>query len=102
MQVPLAMSTYFDNSGGSQKLKIWTNGKKVVTTAPIRPYAYSRTRPMLPCIMNSVTKRLLSNPFRDVNLYKCEFNSSGDVGRYCTDDSVFLENHINFKHDTRL
>ncbi len=96
MQVPLTISTYFDNLGGSQKLKLWSNGKKNIVTAPIRPYAYSKTRPMLPCIMNSVTKRLLSNPFKDVNLYKCEFNSSGDVGRYCTDDAIYMENHINF------
>ena len=102
MQVPLAMSTYFDNLGGQQKLKIWSNGKRSIVTAPIRPYAYSRTRPMLPCIMNGVTKRLLSNPFKDVSLYKCEFNSSGDVGRYCTDDSIFLENHINFTHRTMI
>lgn len=96
MQVPLAMTTYFDNLGGPQKLKIWSNGKRHIVTAPIKPYAYSRTRPMLPCITSSVTKRLLSNPFKDVNLYKCEFNSSGDVGRYCTDDDIYLENHINF------
>ena len=96
MQVPLTVSTYFDNLGGQQKLKMWSNGGRHIATAPIRPYAYSKTRPMLPCIMTSVKKRLLSNPFKEVNLYKCEFNSSGDVGRYCTDDNVFLENHINF------
>ena len=98
MQVPLTISPYFDNLGGPQKLKMWTNGKRVITTAPIKPYAYSKTRPMLPCIMTGVTRRLLSNPFKEVNLYKCEFNSSGDVGKYCTDDSVYMENHIQFQN----
>lgn len=82
--------------GGKQKVKMWSNGKKVVTTAPIMPYAYSKTRPMFPSVMNLVKRKLLSNPFKDVSLYKCDFNSSGDVGRYCTDDSIFLENHIPF------
>ncbi len=98
MQVPLTISTYFDNNGGQQKLKMWSNGKRNIVTAPIRPYAYSKTRPMLPCIMNSVTRRLLSNPFKEVNLYKCEFNSSGDVGRYCTNDDIYMENHIQFQN----
>ncbi len=102
MQVPLTISTYFDNNGGPQKLKMWTNGERVITTAPIRPYAYSRTRPMLPCIMTNATKRLLSNPFKEVNLYKCEFNSSGDVGRYCTNDDIYLENHIPFQNRTMI
>src|SRR3972149_2936302 len=96
MNVPLTISTYFDNSGASQKLKMWTNGKRIITTAPIKPYAYSKTRPMVPCIMNKVKRRLLSNPFKEVDLYKCEFNSSGDVGRYCTNDDIYMENHINF------
>ena len=81
MQVPLITTTYFDNLGGPQKLKIWSNGKRHIVTAPIKPYAYAKTRPMLPCIMNGVKKKLLSNPFKEVDLYKCEFNSSGDVGR---------------------
>lgn len=102
MNVPLTISTYFDNSGGSQRLKMWSNGQRNIVTAPIRPYAYSKTRPMLPCITNSVTKRLLSNPFKDVKLYKCEFNSSGDVGRYCTNDDIYLENHINFTNRTMI
>ena len=102
MQVPLTISTFFDNNGSPQKLKMWTNGKKIITTAPIRPYAYSKTRPMLPCIMNSVTRKLLSNPFKEVKLYKCEFNSSGDVGRYCTNDDIYLENHINFTNRSMI
>lgn len=96
MNIPMCMSTYFDNMGGKQKLKLWTNGKRQIVTAPIMPYAYSKTRPMFPSVMNLVKRKLLSNPFKEVNLYKCEFNSSGDVGRYCTDDSQFLENHIQF------
>jgi DNA polymerase elongation subunit (family B) len=102
MQVPLTISTYFDNSGGQQKLKMWSNGKRNIVTAPIRPYAYSKTRPMLPCIMTSVTRRLLSNPFKEVNLYKCEFNSSGDVGRYCTNDDIYMENHIQFQNRSMI
>ncbi len=102
MQVPLTISTYFDNRGDAQKLKMWTNGKRVITTAPIKPYAYARTRPMLPCIMTSVTRKLLSNPYKEVNLYKCEFNSSGDVGRYCTDDSIYLENHMPFQNRSMI
>lgn len=96
MNVPLTMSTYFDNSGSRQKLKFWTNGKRKIVPASIMPYAYSKQRPVFPCVMNNVKKRLLSNPYIEVNLYKCEFASSGDVGRYCTDDSIFMENHINF------
>lgn len=96
MNIPLCMATYFDNMGGKQKLKFWTNGRRQIVTAPIMPYAYSKTRPMFPSVMNLVKRKLLSNPFKEVNLYKCEFNSSGDVGRYCTDDSNFLENHIQF------
>ena len=61
MQVPLTTTTYFDNSGGPQKVKIWSNGRRQIVTAPIRPYAYAKTRPMLPCIMNGVKKKLLSN-----------------------------------------
>src|SRR3990167_7567992 len=102
MNTPLCMSTYFDNMGGKQKLKCWTNGKRQIVTAPIMPYAYSKTRPMFPSVMNLVKRKLLSNPFKEVNLYKCEFNSSGDVGRYCTDDSQFLENHIQFIHRSMI
>lgn len=46
--------------------------------------------------MTNVKRRLLGNPFKEVDLYKCEFNSSGDVGRYCTNDDIYLENHIPF------
>ncbi len=102
MQVPLTISTYFDNLGGPQKLKMWSNGKRHIVTAPIKPYAYSKTRPMLPCIMTGVTKKLLSNPFKEVNLYKCEFNSSGDVGKYCTNDDMYMENHIQFQNRTMI
>ena len=94
--MPLTISTYFDNIGGPQKLKLWSNGEKRHVKAPILPYCYAKKRPMFPCIMTSVKRRLLSNPFKDIDLYKCEFNSSGDVGRYCTDDSIYLENHIQF------
>lgn len=96
MNTPLTISTYFDNSGGRQKLKMWTNGERKIFTAPILPYCYAKKRPMFPCVMNSVKRKLLSNPFKEIDLYKCEFNSSGDVGRYCTDDSIFMENHIQF------
>lgn len=102
MQVPLTISTYFDNNGSAQKLKMWSNSRRRIVTAPIRPYAYSKTRPMLPCIVTSVKRRLLSNPYKEVNLYKCEFNSSGDVGRYCTDDNIYLENHIPFQNRSMI
>jgi len=94
--IPLTISTYFDTEGGRQKLKIWTNGKRHIARAPILPYCYAKKRPMFPSMMTSVKRKLLSNPFKDVDLYKCEFNSSGDVGRYCTDDDIYLENHIQF------
>lgn len=96
MQVPLTISTYFDNSGSRQKLKIWSNGKRQIASAPILPYCYAKKRPIFPSVMTSVKRRLLSNPFKEVDLYKLEFNSSGDVGRYCTDDDIYLENHIQF------
>lgn len=96
MKIPLTVSTYFDNSGSRQKLKMWSNGKRIISTASIMPYCYSKKRPIFPCIMNNIKRKLLSNPFKEVDLYKCEFNSSGDVGRYCNDDSIFLENHIEF------
>lgn len=98
MNIPLTISTYFDNSGSRQKLKIWTNRKRKIVTSPMMPYCYSRKRPIFPCIANQVEKKLLSNPYKDIRLYKCEFNSSGDVGRYCTDDNVYLENHIQYVH----
>lgn len=102
MNVPLTISTYFDNSFSPQKLKMWSNGKRHITTAPILPYMYSKTRPMFPCITDKVKKRLLSNPFKEVDLYKCTFNSSGDVGRYGTDDKVCLENHIPFENRSMI
>lgn len=98
INIPLTISTYFDNSGGRQKLKMWTNGKRKIVSAPTLPYCYSKKRPMFPCVMTSVKRKLLSNPYKDVDLYKCEFNSSGDVGRYCSDDGIFLENHIQYIH----
>lgn len=97
MNIPLTISTYFDNNqSGRQKLKMWTNGERKIVTAPIMPYCYAKKRPMFPSIMTGVKRKLLSNPYKDVDLYKCEFNSSGDVGRYCTDDDIYLENHIPF------
>lgn len=102
MNIPLSISTYFDNSFSPQKLKMWSNRERIITKAPILPYMYSKTRPMFPCIMDSVKKRLLSNPFKEVNLYKCTFNSSGDVGRYGTDDKVCLENHIPFENRSMI
>jgi DNA polymerase elongation subunit (family B) len=96
MNVPLTISTYFDNSGSRQKLKMWTNGRREIVTAPIMPYCFSKKRPIFPCVMNSVKRKLLSKPYKEIDLYKCEFASSGDVGRYCTDDSIYLENHIPF------
>lgn len=96
INIPLTISTYFDNSGSRQKLKMWTNGERKIVIAPIMPYCYAKKRPMFPSVMTHVKRRLLNNPFKDVDLYKCEFNSSGDVGRYCTDDDIYLENHIPF------
>ena len=102
MIVPLTMSTYFDNMGGPQKLKIWSNRERRHVRAPILPYCYAKKRPMFPSVMTSVKRRLLINPYKEVNLYKCEFNSSGDVGRYCTDDGIYLENHIQFIHRSMI
>lgn len=96
MQVPLTMSTYFDNSGTRQKIKVFTNREKKIVTAPIMPYAYAKNRPIFPCVQSRVKKKLLSNPYKEADLYKCEFNSSGDVGRYCTDNDIYMENHIVF------
>ena len=95
MKVPLTISTYYDNSGSRQKLKMWSNGKRNIVTAPIMPYLYSKTRPMYPCIPTLVKRRFLSNPFNEIDLYKCEFNLSGDVSRYGNDNDCY-ENHIEF------
>lgn len=97
MNIPLSISTYFDSQGGYQKLKIWSNSEKIITRAPILPYMYSKIRPMFPCIPTLVKKRLLSDPFKEIDMYKCEFNSSGDVGRYGNDE-VCYENHVEFTH----
>lgn len=101
MKVPLTISTYFDNSGSRQKLKMWSNGKRHITTAPIMPYMYSKVRPMYPCITTRVKKKFLSNPYKELELYKCEFNSSGDVGRYGNDDTCY-ENHIDFTNRSMI
>lgn len=98
MKVPLTISTYFDNSGSRQKLKMWSNRKRNIVVAPILPYCYSKERPIFPSVMNLVKRKLLSNPFKETDLYKCEFNNSGDVGRYCSNDNIFLENHIQYTH----
>jgi len=38
---------------------------------------------------------MLSNPFKEIEIYKCEFNNTGDVARYGNDETCY-ENHIDF------
>ena len=95
MNVPLSANTYFGNINERQKLKVWSNSKEHIINAPFIPYMYSMKRPIYPCIIEDVKRRLLSDPYNDVNLFKSSFNRSGDVGIYGSDD-VCLENHVNF------
>lgn len=95
MNVPLSANTYFGSFGERQKLRIWSNSKMQIIDAPVRPYMYSRQKPIYPCVIEDVERRLLSDPYNTVELYKCSFNSSGDVGIYGNDDTC-LENHVNF------
>lgn len=91
MKIPLKIDVF--NSNGKEYLKIWRNSKYKIIESPVKPYIYSKDKP-IPFTDNALVenaKLLYGGDYPIV--YKNTFNTSKDMYE-CTPNVKYMESRV--------